>query len=462
MNRLEQLRARLQAIHGEEQTVLARVDQENRELSADETATLEALNVEFGKVEREIQLREAEEARSQRMASSGGRRTGDAGSPTTVRAGVETALELRSGADIRVVADREAESPRGGFRHFGEFAKAVMNAGLPNAVADRRLLVLNAATSYGSEGVGSDGGFAVPPEFLAQIRKIMTEQPSLYSYCNKMTTESNQLTFPTDETTAWQSSGGVQANWEGEAQQFSQSKLALKQVTYRLSKLTALVPVTDELLEDASAINSYVPAKIAEKLNFKRDYAIVNGNGVGMPLGMLNAPALITVAKESGQLASTVLVANISKMYNALFADWRPSAIWIANQDVEPVLDTLAFAPANTGGTGLIGGFPLYLQVGGIGDAPTPRLKGRPVVYHQAMPSLSSAGDLCLVDFRQYLMAEKASGVRFDTSIHLFFDYGLTAFRAQTRMAGNPWISKTIAALNGSGVYSAFVALGAR
>ena len=62
-----------------------------------------------------------------------------------------------------------------------------------------------------------------------------------------MTTSSNTITFPKDETTPWASSGGLQAYWDGENDQLTQSKVALKEHTLRLNKLTALVPVTEEL-----------------------------------------------------------------------------------------------------------------------------------------------------------------------------------------------------------------------
>ena len=53
-----------------------------------------------------------------------------------------------------------------------------------------------------------------------------------------------------------------------------------------------------------------------------------------------------------------------------------------------------------------------------------------------------------LVDLSQYLTATKAGGVRSQTSIHLWFDQGMTAFRFDLRVAGQPWWRRVFAGPN--------------
>ncbi len=60
------------------------------------------------------------------------------------------------------------------------------------------------------------------------------------------------MTFPKDESTPWGQSG-IKAYWQSEAGKDRDSKPVLDLATLRLNKLTALVPVTEELLEDSSA-----------------------------------------------------------------------------------------------------------------------------------------------------------------------------------------------------------------
>lgn len=67
---------------------------------------------------------------------------------------------------------------------FSEFLGAVRNAAFGRV--DPRLS--NAVTTYGAEGVGPDGGFAVPPEYAAQITSTVTGEDSLLAKFNPIMT----------------------------------------------------------------------------------------------------------------------------------------------------------------------------------------------------------------------------------------------------------------------------------
>jgi HK97 family phage major capsid protein len=71
---------------------------------------------------------------------------------------------------------------------------------------------------------------------------------------------------------------------------------------------------------------------------FMTEDAIVEGTGAGQPLGILNSPALISVAKETGQAAATIVKENVDKMWSRMWARARKNAIWLINQDIEPQL----------------------------------------------------------------------------------------------------------------------------
>lgn len=75
---------------------------------------------------------------------------------------------------------------------------------------------------------------------------------------------------------------------------------------------------------------------------------------------------------------------------------------------------------------------------------------------------MGDLGDIMLVDLSQYLTAVKAGGLRSQTSIHLWFDQGITAFRFDLRIAGQPWWSELTTANNGTFTQSPFVTLAAR
>jgi HK97 family phage major capsid protein len=333
------------------------------------------------------------------------------------------------------------------------------NGGIASIDAAKRLR--NAPTTFGSENVGADGGFAVPPEFRAEILQKVLGEDQLISLCDQVETGSNSLTVPKDETTPW-GSAGIQAYWGGEAQQLKQSKAALENATIRLDKLTAFVPVSNELLEDAPALGSYLQRKTPQVMQFKINDAIINGTGAGQPLGILNSPCLVTVNKESSQPSATLLAANVIKMYNRMLAEWRTSAVWLVNEDVTQQLMQMTVNVQNVAGTENVGGWPVFVPPGRLSDAPFGALFGRPIVPTQACQTLGTVGDIIFASLGQYAAIIKAGGIQAVTSIHVFFDYDMTVFRFVFRMGGQPWWSTTLAAKNGSNTYSPFVALQTR
>lgn len=351
-----------------------------------------------------------------------------------------------------------------GWRNPGEYLAAVRDAFTPGS--NQRIIkaqdrLRNAATTYGSEGVGPDGGYAVPPDFREKVLQKIAGPDSLLSMCDQIPTNNSSIIFPKDESPPWASTG-VQAYWTGEAQQMTQSKPVLEKSTIGAEKVTALVPVTDELLEDAPALGKFVSSKAGEVIDFKVTDAIINGTGAGMPLGVLNSGCLITVSKETSQIVATIHGLNLVKMWARMPSAWRSSAVWLVHPDAEPQLMQagLQIGPAAAGSA--TGGQLVWLPANTVADQPYATLFGRPVIPTQACQALGTKGDIIFASLGQYAALVKNPGLRSDSSIHLFFDYGITAFRFTLRMGGQPWWSSTLAAKNGSTTYSPFVTLETR
>lgn len=369
-----------------------------------------------------------------------------------------TRAQLNAGAMRRPSVPAQPRDHRrdglGGFASPGEYLAAVMAASARGGPTDPRLIA-NAPTSFGQEAVGTDGGFAVPPDFRANIVAKVTGEDSLLKLTDTWTTESNSISVPVDQTTPWQSSGGIQAYWESEGGQKQQSKPQLGSVTVKANKIISLVPLTDELLDDAVSMANYVSRKAPEKIDFKLTDAIINGTGVGQPLGILGSAGLVTIEAESGQAADTVLYQNIANAWARMAPRARRNAVWLMNSDAEAQLQFMAFPVLS--GTSV----PVYLPPGGLSGSPYSTLYGRPIIVSEPMPALGNAGDVILADMKQYMSVVKASGLRQDVSIHLFFDYDITAFRFVLRVGGQPWWNSPITRANGP-THGFFVALGAR
>lgn len=451
---LENLQNRLIELKEEANSIQARADAEKRELTADEEKEIEQIFASFEKCEADIERRERIDSINAKVATPGKRRTepDDLQNRSDDRR-ANTSREPAAPAR-RVVAEASDRDLRGkwGFRSAADYLSAVVASSAKGGSIDPRLIA-NAPSAWGSEGVGADGGFAVPPDFRNTIILKVMGEDSLLSLTDQNPVSGNSLTFPADETTPWQSSGGIQAYWESEGGQKTQSKPQLTEKTVKANKVIALVPLTDELLEDAPAMASYVNRKAPEKITFMVNDAIINGSGVGKPLGILNSPGTITVAAESGQAADTVLFDNVINMWGRMTPSARRNARWIANPDIETQLMKLKFAD----------GSPAWMPPGGLSASPYGALLGKPILTTEAAPALGDAGDLILGDMSSYLSVVKSGGIRQDVSIHVWFDYDITAFRFVLRVGGQPWWNSPIEpAKVGGQSRGFFVALGAR
>ena len=98
---------------------------------------------------------------------------------------------------------------------------------------------------------------------------------------------------------------------------------------------------------------------------------IIRGSGDGQCLGILNSPALITQAKETGQPAKTILFENITKMYSQVLGRLRNGMVWLYNQEIEPQLFSM-FIGVGTAGA------PVFMPPGEITSPPMPASSANP------------------------------------------------------------------------------------
>lgn len=438
---VEEMQARVDAIVASADAFRTRIDA-GEDLTDEETVQIEDEASELERLQKQIKARKLLEPKGQ---------------------GRKTAPEPQAAAgDKRVVPAQARDTARHNFGNLGEFAMSVRALQLGDRESDPVKKLMAAATTYGNEGIGADGGFLVPPDFASAIWKKVEAEENLMARCTELTPEGNSMTIPKDETTPWGTTG-VRVYWEPEAAAATASKGVFESSTFRLHKLMALAPVSDEMLEDARGFESWLMAKVPGLMSHKINSAIVSGTGAGQPLGILNSPSLVSVAKETSQPADTVWFSNITKMYSRMYAPWRRNAVWLINQDLEPSLAGMAFQA--TGASSMLPGtsaVPAYLPANGLSGSPYATLMGRPVIPLEACKAAGDQGDIILVDLKQYWLLRKAAGMRSDTSIHLYFDQAVTAFRFVFRVNGQPAWSSSIARENGSNTLSWAVALDAR
>jgi HK97 family phage major capsid protein len=338
------------------------------------------------------------------------------------------------------------------FATFGEQMLAVYRAVCPAGKVDARLTTR--AASGLNESNPTDGGFLVQQDFVSDILKRTYETGILASRVRKIPISSNSNGLKikaVDEDSRANGSrwGGVQTYWENEADQIAASKPKFRTMDLSLKKLTGLCYATDELLQDASALEAVLKEAFAEEFGFKIDDAILNGNGAGEPLGILKSGSLVAIPKESGQ-TDKITVTNLFTMWSRLWARSRANSVWYINQELEPFMNNLN-----------MGDKPVYLPAGGLSEKPYATLFGRPVLPLEQCNAAGELGDIILADLSQYLLIDKG-GINQATSVHVRFLYDEQVFRFIYRVDGQPVWSKPLTPFKGSATVSPFLALAKR
>jgi len=341
---------------------------------------------------------------------------------------------------------------------FGEQLIDVARAKRSGGIVANRLSFLRAAAGM-SEGVPSDGGFLVQQDYSSDIRTKMYSTGQILQRCTRMpiSSNSNSISIPVaaDSTESGGIFGGIIPYWLGEAGTKTPSHPTLEALLLKLKKLAVVVPTTDELLQDAVALEAFVRIGSNKALVKEFEKQIIRGTGAGQPLGVLTSGCLVTVTKEVGQLADTIVYENIKNMWSRMYADSRINSVWLINQSIEPELYGMGIVVG-------LGGSPVYLPPTGASGSPYGTLFGRPVIPCNYCSKLGDAGDIILADFSEYLILEKG-GVQEAISIDYAFITDETYYRFVMRIDGQPaWRTVLTPEQATTATQSPFVTLEAR
>ena len=208
---------------------------------------------------------------------------------------------------------------------------------------------------------------------------------------------------------------------------------------------------TEEIVEDAPiAVAGIIAKGVRDEMTAKISDERLKGSGVGEYLGITNSGAMISVGKETNQIADTIVYNNIINMRSRCWG-YR-NAIWLANHDCLPELARLNQA-VGTGGQ-------LVWMPNAREDVPDVLL-GRPLIFTEFAQTIGDQGDLILANFREYLEGIYQP-LRADESIHVRFVNAERTFRFWLRNAGTPWWSSALTPKNSSITLSPFIQLDAR
>ena len=314
------------------------------------------------------------------------------------------------------------------------------------------------AAAGGNEALPAEGGFLVEPEMAEDLLARVYDTGLIASRLQRVPlskpTANGIKFFTSDESSRADGSrwGGVQGYWVNEASSVTATKPKFRRVELILNKLMATCYATDELLEDAAALDMVLKRAFAEEILFKVENSVVNGLGAGELRGIVTSEATIVVPKDTGDSGATISTNDVLAMFARFWAPSIQDGVWLVNSNVLPALFPL------TVGSGTAAQF-LYMQPSGGGRYGT--MLGLPVLPCEYGAVLGTPGDIILADLSQYVVTDKGapSAAR---SIHVNFLTDESVFRFVYRVDGEPVWNRPVTPKNGTNTQSPFVILAAR
>ena len=333
------------------------------------------------------------------------------------------------------------------FKNSGEFFRAVKEAGLYPGREDVRLRSRKEEKATGmSEGVPADGGYLLPVSSSRTIEDRMYAIGGILSRVSMDPVEGNSMTYNgLDETSRIAGSrwGGLLGYWVAEGAAITGSKPKFRQIELKLKKVAALCYATDEQLEDTRNLQSWLERVVPDELRFQAEDAIIEGDGLGKPLGIMNSPCLVSQLRVD---ANEIDATDIAKLWSRRWTGVS-DYVWLVSASIFPQLINL-----------VVGNFPLMTMIGGFQSAPYNAIFGKPVIESEYCQALGTTGDILLASLSQYQAISK-DGVNSASSIHVAFTTDEMAFRFTYRIHGAPTWHSALTPLHGSTTVSPFVVL---
>lgn len=341
------------------------------------------------------------------------------------------------------------------WKSLGEYLIAVHLGGVRNIVDPRlesveKFLVPEelAELKALSGDIGVSGAYLIPTQFIATLLMKPAEQAIVRPRATiiPMTNRSVQLpsldqtTVPAGGTAYY---GGLVMEWLEESEEKPEVDINFLQVELTAHEVSGWLPVPNSLLADSAiSLEALLPKLFGGAITDEEDYRFLRGTGVGQPVGIINAPAMIWVNRNA---ANTFDFANdVTGMLEILQPGSSP--VWIMSPSCKGQVYTLRDANNR------------YMWIPNMTGAGPGTLMGYPIIWTEKLPVLGTAGDIMLCDFSYYLIGDRERPAM-ATSIHERFRRNQTTWRISERVDGQPWLSAEVPLRDGTSTVSPFVGL---
>ena len=389
MSKINELREKRAALVAKQRAIVDTVDEEKRDFTAEETQEYDNINVEFDSISGEIKGLERSDAIRSELRSR------------------EDDMQRRvDSRDLRPSLERNKdERPTASDEYRGAYNSYLRQG--RNALYADELRALQVGTD-------SEGGYTVPDEFNKKLIEALYDVNVMRPLCTVIQSSNGTMDIPVV------SSQGAAA-WTAEEAAYNDSDDAFGVVQLSAYKLTRIIKVSEELLNDSAFnLQNYLAGSFANAFGGAEETAFVTGTGSTKPTG-------ITAGAGTGVTAAAVAAVTADEiigLYHSLARQYRSKARFMMNDSTALALRKLK------------DGDNQYLWQPGLQAGEPDMILGRPVsISHDMAAMAASAKSVLFADFSYYWIADRAGRV-FNRLNELYAASGQIGFKASQRVDG--------------------------
>ncbi len=322
----------------------------------------------------------------------------------------------------------------GGFKNIGELAHCMK-------FGDKKGRIKNLSTS--------DVGVLIPPAFSSTILQLRPEDEIIAPRSMIIPAgdpPDGEFTIPYLQQGADGSLAGVELLWTAEGKTVSDiNDPKLKDLTLKPFEVSGMATINNKTLTNWGACGAFIQTMLRQAFVSGRDMKFLRGNGVGCPLGIVNAPGKITIARNT---SATIKYVDIVTMLGRLLPEALNGAFFLASVTAMPTLMQML----DTSGH--------LIMVNSDATKGIPAtLAGLPLKFTGKLPVLGSEADLILVAPNPYYLIKEGSGPFMAISEHVKFTSNKTVFKIVANVDGQPWVKDPLLLEDGETTVSPYIIL---
>lgn len=274
-------------------------------------------------------------------------------------------------------------------------------------------------------GTDSEGGYLVPDEYESTLIEKLHDENIIRQYATVIKSSNGDKKIPVV-------AGYGEATWTDEEAAYTESDDSFGVITLGAHKLTSIIKVSEELLNDSVFdLEQYISKEFVRRMAAAEENAFINGTGTGRPTGILQTA-------ETGKTtaaAAAITADEVIDLYHSLRSPYRKNAVFIANDSTVKAIRQLKDSNG------------MYLWQPGLKEGQPDTLIGNRIISSAYMPEIGSGKKPILFGDVSYYWIADRQGRTFQRLNELYAATGQVGFRTFQRVDGKLTLAEAVKTL---------------